>query len=113
MASQYTHLPLGECVEFLSASYWISQEDKVPYKGKEVLCIVRETSPISCCDGCRSPGFMSILIPGFVTRFKYKKRKDGLFVSEVEPIEDEKVIEKIRRVVQEKYKLQQVEFLCP
>ena len=113
MTSQYTHLPLDEPIEFLSASYWISREDIIPYKGQEVLCVVRETSPMSCCDGCCSTGFISILIPGFIIRFKHKKREDGLFVSEVEPIEDEKTIEEIRRVIKKKYNQPQVEFLCP
>ena len=113
MASQYIHLPLGEPVEFLSASYWVSQEDKIPYKDEEVLCIVRETSPISCCDGGCSPGFTSILIPGFIKKFKYARGEDGLFVSEVEPVENGNVMEEIRKIVLKKYQSSQVEFFCP
>ena len=113
MTSQYIHLPLGEPVEFLSASYWISQEDKIPYKNKEVLGIIRETSPISCCDGGCSPGIRSVLIPGFIKKFKYIRGKDGLFVSEVEPVEDENVMEEIRKIVLEKYPSSQIEFFCP
>lgn len=109
----YTHLPLNEPIEFVSASYWIAQEDKIPYKDKEVLCIVRETSPITCCGGGCSCGFMSILIPGFIKRFKYKKGDDGLFISDIEPVEDENVMEEIKQIVQEKYNFPQVEFFCP
>jgi len=114
MTQQYTHLPLGELIEFLSASYWISQEDRIPYKDEEVLGIVRETSSIvSCCAGGYSPGFRSILIPGFIRKFKYTKGEDGLFVSEVEPVESASAKEEIRKIVQEKYPSSQIEFFCP
>jgi len=112
MARQYTHLPLNEPIEFVSASYWISEEDKLPYKDKEVLLIIRETSPISCCGG-GSCGFMSILIPGFVNRFKYARGENGQFISEVEPIEDEDVMQEIKKIIQKKYNSPQVEFFCP
>jgi hypothetical protein len=114
MTMQHTHLPLGELMEFLSVSYWISQEDKIPYKGKEVLSIVRETSAmLSCCAGGYSPGFRSILIPGFIRKFKYTRGEDGLFISEVEPVEDENVKEEVRKIVLEKYPSSQIEFSCP
>lgn len=113
MASQYIHLPLNDPVEFISASYWISQEAKLPYKDEEVLCIVRETSCVSCCDGSCSPGFISLLIPGIIRNYKYKKGEDGLFVSEVDPIEDEGVMEEVRKIALEKYPMTQVEFFCP
>ena len=109
MTKQYTHLPLRELREFSSASYWISQEDKIPYKDEEVLSIVRETSTeLGCCAGGYTPGFRSILIPGFIKKFKYTMADDGLFVSEVEPIEDERVKEEIRKIVLEKYPSSQV-----
>jgi len=111
MSSQYAHLPIGEPVEFISSSYWISQEDKIDYHGREILCIVRETSCITCCDGSYCSGFVSILVPGFIKKYKYKIREDGLSVSEVESIQDEKLIKEIRKIVLEKYPLAQVEFL--
>jgi len=111
MTKQYTHLPLHELIESLSTSYWISQEDKLPYKDEEVLSIVRETSTmLSCCAGSYSPGFRSILIPGFIKKFKYTMAEDGLFISEVEPIEEERVKEEVRKIVLEKYPSSQVEF---
>lgn len=113
MANQYTHLPLNEPVEFVCASYWISGEDRIPYKDKEVLCIVRDTSGINCCGGSCSTGFRSLLLPGFIKNFKYKTREDGLFVSEVECIEDKGEMKEIRQIVLEKYPSSQVEFFCP
>ncbi len=112
MIRQYAHLPLDEPVEYTSASYWVSKEEVVPYKDREVLCITRETSPITCCAGC-SPGFSSILIPGFIEKLKYKRREDGLFVSDVEPIEDEDMMEDVRKIIRERYDSIQVEFFCP
>jgi hypothetical protein len=113
MIREYAHLPLNQPVESPAASYWVSQEVSIPYNGNEALCIVRETSPIvSCCAGS-SCGFRSVLVPGFIKRLRYKTREDGLVVSDIEPIEDEKVMEELRRVIQEKYNSIQVEFFCP
>ena len=113
MIREYAHLPLNEPIELPAASYWIAEEISIPYKGNEALCIVRETSPmISCCAGS-SPGFRSVLVPGFIKRLRYKTREDGLVVSDIEPIEDEKAMEELKRVIQQKYNLIQVEFFCP
>ena len=113
MIREYAHLPLNEPIELPAASYWVTQEASLPYKDDEALCIVRETSPmLSLCAGS-APGFRSALVPGFIKRLRYKTREDGLVVSDIEPIEDEKVMKELKRVIQEKYSLIQVEFFCP
>lgn len=113
MISEYVHLPLEEPVDFISASYWVSGEEVIPFKDEEFLGIVRETGCVTCCDGSCSTGFRSVLVPGFVKKLKYRTNTDGLFVSEVEPIEDEDVMDEIKKIVLEKYPLTQVEFFCP
>ncbi len=113
MIKEYVHLPVEEPVEFLSSSYWVTGEEKIPYEDKELLAIIRETSCMSCCDGACYAPFKSILLPGFIKKYKYRKRDDGLYISEVEPIEDEALMEKIRKIVLIKYPSTQVEFFCP
>ena len=111
---EFAHLPLQEEIEFLAGSYWISGEDKIPYKGREVLCLVRDAGPFTSCGagGCRQfPGFRSILIPGFVIRHRYKKNQDGLEISEVETINDEDTKKDLGEIVRVKYGTPQLEFL--
>lgn len=112
---EFVHLPLQEEVDFFSGSYWISGEDKIPYEGREVLCLIRDTTSFTTCSaagcGTQFEGFRSILIPGFVQRYRYDKNEKGLEVSEVEPIKDEDTKRAIREVVRSKYGTEQIELL--
>ncbi len=112
---EFAHLPLQEEIEFLAGSYWISEEDKIPYNGREVLCLVRDAGPFISCGtggcGTQFPGFRSILIPGFVIRHRHKRNEDGLEISEVEPIKDEDTKKDLREIVHQKYGTPQMEFL--
>gem|GEM_PF-514087 len=111
---EFAHLPLQQEIEFLAGSYWISEEEKIPYNGREVLCLVRDAGPFTACGvgGCgQFPGFRSILIPGFVIRHRYKKNEDGLEISEVETINDEDTKKDLREIVHQKYGTPHLEFL--
>ena len=69
---------------------------------------------MSCSSGgCRVqfPGFRSVLVPGFVIRHRYDKNKDGLEISEVEPIKDADAKKDLREIVHQKYGATQLEFL--
>jgi len=111
---EFAHLPLQQEIEFLAGSYWISEEEKIPYEGREVLCLVRDASPFTSCGvgGCgQFSGFRSILIPGFVIRHRYKKNEGGLEISEVETINDEDTRKDLQEIVQQKYGTPHLEFL--
>jgi len=112
---EYSHLSLNDEVDFFSGAYWISGEDRIPYNGREVLCIIRDTTSFTSCSaagcGTQFQGFRSILIPGFVTRYRYQKNKDGLEISDVEPIKDEDTRKAIREIVRSKYGTEQIELL--
>jgi len=112
---EFAHLPLQEEIEFLSGSYWIAEEDKIPYKGSEVLYLVRDAGPFISCGtggcGIQFPGFRSVLVPGFVIRHRYEKNKDGLEISEVEPIKDADTKKDLREIAHQKYGTLQIEFL--
>ena len=112
---EYVHLPLGEEIKARAGSYWIS-EGKIPYDGREILCLVRDTSSIISCGidgncGVQLEGFRSILIPGYLKSYRYKMNKDGLELSEVQPITDKDARRDITRIVEEIYYPQQVEFI--
>ena len=65
------------------------------------------------CFFCKSTKRNPIKKNVLIKKFRYTIGDDGLFVSEVEPVEDENVMEEIRKIVLEKYPSSQVEFFCP
>jgi Cys-tRNA synthase (O-phospho-L-seryl-tRNA:Cys-tRNA synthase) len=44
-----------------------------------------------------------ITVPGFVKKWKYKVNEDGLFVSEVERVEDEEERKRITRLLRSRH----------
>jgi len=112
---EFAHLPLQEEIEFMAGSYWISEEAKISYKGREILCLVRDAGPFVTCGtggcGVQFPGFRSVLVPGFVIKHRYEKNRNGLEISEVEPIKDEDTKKYLREIAHQKYGTLQIEFL--
>ena len=105
----YVHLPLNVSMEMGAASYWIASEDRVPFKGREVLCIVRDTDCITSCCGA-SQGFRSVGVLGYIAEWQAETRNE-FPVSRVEPIAGEEERKELTRALQQKYRIAQVEFL--
>lgn len=61
----------------------------------------------SCCGvgGCAYA-----LVPGFVLDWKYRRNEGGLAVSRVEPIRDQAVEGRVRRLIGQAEMVQQVDF---
>jgi hypothetical protein len=106
---EYTHLPLNVSMQVGAGSYWISGEDRIPFNGREVLCIIRDTDCITSCCG-ESAGFRSIGVLGYIVEW-HARIKNGMPVSIVEPIADEEEKQQLARTLQKKYRITQVEFL--
>ena len=87
MKQDYTHLPLGEEVRGLSGFYIPCKEERLKYNGKEVLYVIGSSTVESACCGGGTCGYA--IVPGYIAKWKVKKNKAGLPISEVEPIEDE------------------------
>jgi len=106
---EYLHLPLNVPIEMGAGSYWISSEHRVPFHGRDVLCIVRDTDCITSCCGM-SEGFRSIGVLGYIAQWQNENR-DERPVSMVEPITDHEEREELTRLLQQKHRIAQVEFL--
>ena len=61
----------------------------------------------SCCGNA---DFTAALVPGYIIGQPIANNKDGLSVSEVEPITDKTTREKIKKIIQETEHISQVEF---
>lgn len=109
MKQEYTHLPLGEEVRGLSGFYVPCKEERLKYNGKEVLYVMgTSTLDSACCGSSGACGY--VVVPGFVAKWKTKKNKAGLPVSEVEPVEDEAARREIGKAIKKAENIGNVDF---
>ncbi len=105
---EYTHIELNVEVQAIGGHYVLDKEARMPYDGREVLYVVGAgIIDTSCCGmgGCRYA-----IVPGYVIDWKGRTNKDGLPVSEVDPIRDEKARKEIRQYIERSEFVQHVEF---
>lgn len=105
---KYTHLKLNQDIAAPAGYYTPEKESVVKINGREILYILSSTVVDSAC--CGTADYNSALIPGYIIKKHSTKDKDGLSVSEVEPITDKATREKIRKIIQETENISQVEF---
>lgn len=89
---EYTH-ELGKRVEFFSGWYELDSEHLRDVDGRQVLYAVGTSHVDSSC--CGTWGCKYALVLGYVRTYKCRKNGEGLWISEVELIEDERTRRKI------------------
>ncbi len=99
---EYVHLPQGEDIGPPGRSYQL-QEKVLEYNGREILYLVTEACAIFCCDGSYTSRIGSVNVKGYILRWRYKTNERGEPISEVEPIEDEKVQQEIREILRKEH----------
>jgi hypothetical protein len=106
--STYTHLELNSDIPTPSGYYTPYKEGRIRVDGREVLYIVSQAVIEASC--CGVADFASALVPGYVTDWQEAKDSNGLPVSRVEPVKDEHVRDLVRKAIQERENVTQVEF---
>jgi hypothetical protein len=106
--TKYAHLELNKDVPAPSGYYTPQKEVRLKYDGREVLYTVSQAVIDSSC--CGVSDFNSALVPGFIVKWHMEKNKEGIPVSEVEPIADEKVRDDIRKIIKETEHVTRMEF---
>ncbi|RJP26347.1 MAG: hypothetical protein C4520_00740 [Candidatus Abyssobacteria bacterium SURF_5] len=106
---KYIHFPLHVPMEIGASSYWISAEERIQFRDREVLCIVRDTERITSCCG-ESAGLRSIGVMGYITCWHAGIIEQHHF-SILEPISDKGEQMELSRLLRAKYGIAQVEFL--
>ena len=106
--NKYTHLELNTDIEALAGHYTPQKEVRLKYNGREVLYVISQAVIDASC--CGVADFNCALVPGYIVRWQPETNKDGLPVSEVEPITDKVAQVKIRKIIQETEDVSQVEF---
>ena len=106
--SKYTHPELNRDIHSISGYYTPQKEARLKYGSDEVLYVTGQVVMDSSC--CGSGDYSYALVPGYIARWQSETNKDGLPVSEVEPITDKIAQVKIRKIIQETEGVSQVEF---
>jgi hypothetical protein len=106
--SKYAHLELDRDVPAPSGYYTPQKEVRLKYGGRDVLYTVSQAVIESSC--CGASDFVSALVPGYIIRWRAETNKDGVPVSEVEPVADEKARDAIRKIIKETEHVAQTEF---
>jgi len=108
MAREYVHQNLGEEVHSISGYYVPLHEIRWKHKGKEVLYVTGAFMIDNSC--CVRGGCTYAIVPGYLLNWEAKKSGDGMPVSEVEPITDQKVRQEIATFLRDKECAGSIEF---
>ena len=106
--NKYTHLELNEDIKTIAGYYTPLKEARLKYNGREVLYVVGQAAIESSC--CSSGNWAYVLVPGYIVNWQSERNKDGLQVSEVEPVSDKVSQNNIRKIIKEAEHILQIEF---
>ncbi len=107
--NKYTHLELNKDQKCIAGYYTPLKEVRLKYDNHEVLYVVGHAEIESSCCGAGSYGY--VLVPGYIISWQNERNKDGLPVSEVEPVSDKASQNNIRGIIREADHILQIEFL--
>jgi hypothetical protein len=108
MRKEYTHEELGCEIESVTGHYVVEREEKVEFRGKELLVLLGYGVFDSSC--CGEGGCRYALVPGYILKWKTASNEAGKKITEVEPVRDEAERREIERNIKEKETVQQVNF---
>ena len=107
--SKYTHLELNEDVGMGIARYYTPQREvRLKYNGREVLYVIGQAVIEASCCGAKSWTYAAV--PGYIVNWQNTRNEDGLPVSEVERVRDDKAQAEIRETIQSREVVSIVEF---
>jgi hypothetical protein len=96
-------------VNALSGYYTAVDEKKVPYNGREALCLIGEYVTHGYCCGRSESSYAQVA--GYIVNWKSKVDALGMPISEVEPITDEKDRRDLADIIKQSEFVRIVEFL--
>ena len=105
---EYIHHELNREVTAIGGHYVLTKEVRLPFEGREILCVVGYAVVDSPC--CGVGGMAYALVPGFVLDWKSTTNNEGLATSLVEPVEDQVTQREIRQLIERKEVVHQVKF---
>jgi hypothetical protein len=106
--TRYTHLELNRDVKAPAGYYTPQKEVRLDYDGREVFYVLNQAVIDASC--CGAADFSSATVPGYIVQWQAERNKNGMPVSEVEPITDEQARRKIRNIIRETEHVEQTDF---
>jgi hypothetical protein len=105
---EYQHQEPGTEVRFIAGNYTIVGEQRIVHHGRELLVVVGIAAVENTCCGTQGCRFLNV--PGYVTAWKHRLSENGVPVSFVEPVEDEKEQAEIRQILESQFPYSQILF---
>ncbi|HET92011.1 MAG TPA: hypothetical protein ENN99_14920 [Chloroflexi bacterium] len=107
-AREYVHQELGREMTAIGGHYAWVKEGRVSVRGREVLYVVGYGLLDATC--CGFGGLAYALVPGYLLEWRCRTNEEGGVISLVEPIQDEGIQKEVRRLIQKREGVQQVDF---
>jgi hypothetical protein len=104
----YLHKDIGEEIKAISGYFTYLEEERLAFRGREVLYAVGVGVVDNSC--CGVGGCLFIEVPGYVVSWKNDVDREGRWISCIDPIEKDDEKEGIRRALQEFHPRAQVNF---
>ena len=84
--AEHVHQPIGEEIRSIAGYYMVIEERVLEYGGRELLYLVEMAAVDTSCCGRGGMGF--IMVPGYINALRARRGEDGLWVSDVDRVED-------------------------
>ena len=104
----FIHPEMNATVKAIGGEYVFLKEEVLAYQEQEVLYLVGCAIFDTTC--CGTGGCCYARVPGFIRDTKYRTNEDGRPVSRVAPIADPLVQKEIRKAINSRETVQQIEF---
>jgi hypothetical protein len=108
MTVKYTHQELNRDIEAPAGYYTPKKEVRLPYEDREVLYVLSQAVIDAAC--CGTADYNSVLVPGYIINWQGGTNKEGIPLTEIEPITDKSTQRKISKIIREKENITQMEF---
>ena len=109
MVQDFSHPELNVRVTAIGGSYFLLKEVRLPFDGEDLLYLIGAAVFDTTC--CGTGGCAYALVPGFVRQWKYKTNANGRPVSQVSPVADDRLRERVKAFIVEKESIHQVDFV--
>lgn len=108
MIVEHLHQPLDQEITAIGGHYVVTDEVRFPFDGREILYLKGYALMDTSCCGLRGCAFVHV--KGFVIGWKTGMNPEGLEISQIELIADERMQRRIRKLLQTKEVFHQVQF---
>lgn len=111
--NKYTHIPLNQEVEAFAGYYTPEKEVRMDFQGREILYVIGHVVVETTCQlgsSCAPANYWYATVPGYIVNWQTDKNKNGLPVTEIEPITDTGIQNAIRKIILKNESVARVDF---